>query len=136
MGGEYGGVGHLRGEYEDMVVCREVSFEPHDGPEIQMRRLMERDAHLTREDAENRVRSQTDVREKARRCEERGAGNGVVLWNDGSREELKGSLDVAMADLHRQNPVWWSWLLLGMPPLALLLAAWRFWRMVFLCQVS
>ncbi|KAI9167501.1 dephospho-CoA kinase [Paramyrothecium foliicola] len=97
-------------------------------PEVQMRRLMDRDAHLSREDAENRVRSQTDVREKARRCEARGPGNGVVLWNDGSREELRASLGAAMADVHRRSPGWWSWLLLGCPPLAVAVAAWRLWR--------
>lgn len=97
-------------------------------PETQLRRLMARDAHLTREDAENRVRSQGDVREKAARCEARGEGYGVVLWNDGSREELAKSLDAEMAKLKAQSPRWWSWLLLGCPPLAVVMAAYRIWQ--------
>ncbi|KID89238.1 dephospho-CoA kinase [Metarhizium guizhouense ARSEF 977] len=96
-------------------------------PEIQMRRLMERDAHLSREDAENRVRSQADVRVKARRCLERGQGNGVVLWNDGSKDELEAKLGEAMEKVRESSPEWWSWVLLGCPPLALAAAAWRIW---------
>jgi dephospho-CoA kinase len=41
-------------------------------PAVQMKRLRERDPHLTAEDAENRVRSQGDVRVKARRSQARG----------------------------------------------------------------
>lgn len=97
-------------------------------PEIQMRRLMERDGHLSREDAENRVKSQTDVRIKAQRCAERGEGNGVVLWNDGSRDELAASLDEAMRKLRKSSPGWWSWVLLACPPLAVVVSAWRIWQ--------
>jgi dephospho-CoA kinase len=96
-------------------------------PEVQMRRLMDRDAHLTREDAQNRVLSQTDVRVKARRCEARGPGKGVVLWNDGSREELTASIEAAMTEVRGQSPSWWSWVLLACPPLAVAVGAWRFW---------
>lgn len=97
-------------------------------PEVQMRRLMDRDAHLSREDAEARVRSQTDVRVKARRCEARGEGYGVVLWNDGGREELGARLGEAMGALKGRSPEWWSWALLGCPPLAVVMAAWTFWQ--------
>ncbi|OAA58808.1 Dephospho-CoA kinase [Cordyceps fumosorosea ARSEF 2679] len=97
-------------------------------PEVQLRRLAARDPHLSREDAENRVRSQGDVREKAARCEARGDGRGVVLWNDGSREELAASVHEALAKLKAQNPPWWSWTLLGVPPLAALVAAYRIWQ--------
>ncbi|PHH82199.1 hypothetical protein CDD83_3333 [Cordyceps sp. RAO-2017] len=92
-----------------------------------MRRLMARDAHLSRQDAEHRVRSQTDVRVKAARCAARGPGRGLVLWNDGSRDELAASLAEAMATLRRSSPDWWSWLLLACPPLAVAVAAWSFW---------
>ncbi|KAJ4264928.1 Dephospho-CoA kinase cab5 [Fusarium torreyae] len=97
-------------------------------PAVQMQRLRARDPHLSPEDAENRVRSQTDVREKARRCEERGEGKGIVLWNDGSRDDLKEQLDKAVSELRKASPDWWSWLLLGCPPLAIAIAAWRFWQ--------
>jgi dephospho-CoA kinase len=99
-----------------------------------MERLTARDAHLSREDAENRVRSQTDVRLKARRSEARGPGRGVVLWNDGSRDELKAKLDKAMVELKQQSPQWWSWLLLACPPLAFAVAGWRFWENVKINQ--
>ncbi|KAK2589527.1 Dephospho-CoA kinase cab5 [Conoideocrella luteorostrata] len=99
-------------------------------PEIQMKRLMARDAHLSRGDAENRVCSQTDVRVKAQRCIARGEGNGVVLWNDGSKEDLVAKLDEAMKKLRRKSPDWWSWLLLGCPPLAVMVSAWTIWQNV------
>jgi len=94
-------------------------------PEIQMRRLRERDAHLTSEDAENRVRSQTDVRTKAKWSEARG---GHVVWNDGTKEELTIQLDEVMGGLKEQSNGLWSWVLLACPPLAVTLAAWHFWR--------
>lgn len=96
-------------------------------PATQMQRLRARDPHLTAEDAENRVRSQTDVREKAARCEQRGEGKGIVLWNDGSRDELKEQLDAAIGKLKRGSPDWWSWLLLGCPPLAVAVAVWQYY---------
>ncbi|KAH6849770.1 P-loop containing nucleoside triphosphate hydrolase protein [Chaetomium sp. MPI-CAGE-AT-0009] len=99
-------------------------------PEIQMARLRARDPHLSAEDAENRVRSQGDVREKARRCEARGEGCGVVVWNDGGREELAAEVGRAMAEMERHSPRWWNWLLWVCPPAAALLAAWGFWRNV------
>ncbi|RDA91923.1 hypothetical protein CP533_1287 [Ophiocordyceps camponoti-saundersi (nom. inval.)] len=98
--------------------------------ETQMRRLMARDSHLSRQDAEHRVRSQVGVRLKAARCAARGPGRGLVLWNDGSKQELAESLDKAMATLRRERPSWWSWLLLFCPPLTLVVAAWRLWENV------
>ncbi|PFH60908.1 hypothetical protein XA68_10106 [Ophiocordyceps unilateralis] len=98
--------------------------------DTQMRRLMARDAHLSREDAEHRVRSQADVRLKAKRCAARGHSRGLVLWNDGSKQELAASLHKDMVALRRQHPDWWSWLLLACPPLALVVAAWRIWQNV------
>ena len=94
-------------------------------PEIQMQRLMARDSHLSREDAENRVKSQGDVREKAKRSEARGVGKGVVLWNDGSREDLKLQLEAKINEMRRGSPEWWGWALLACPPLAIAVAAWR-----------
>ncbi|KJZ72816.1 hypothetical protein HIM_07760 [Hirsutella minnesotensis 3608] len=98
--------------------------------ETQLARLMARDSHLSREDAENRVRSQADVAVKAQRCAARGPGRGVVLWNDGSKEELAASLDAAIVEMRKSSPEWWSWTLLACPPLAVVLAAWQFWQNV------
>lgn len=97
-------------------------------PAVQMARLRARDPHLSAEDAENRVRSQGDVRDKARRCEARGAGRGVVVWNDEGKEELAREVRRALDEVERHSPRWWSWLLWACPPAAVVLAAWGFWR--------
>ena len=94
--------------------------------EVQMRRLRERDEHLTAEDAANRVASQWDVRDKAARAEARGKGAGVVVWNDGSREELRREVDRVMAVVRRGSPPWWSWLLLLCPPVAAVAGTWSY----------
>ncbi|PBP16029.1 dephospho-CoA kinase [Diplocarpon rosae] len=110
------------------VLCGTVMVVAVRDPEIQMKRLMERDAHLTREDAENRVGSQGDVREKARRCEARGGGRGVVVWNDEGQEELRGEIERVMKEVSRASPRWWAWLLLLCPPWAGLAGLWSYWR--------
>lgn len=109
-------------------LCGVVVVVGVSDPEIQMRRLMERDAHLTREDAENRVRSQGDVRVKMKRCAARGPGRGVVLLNDGTREDLRAELARVVEGLERASPVWWAWLLLACPPLAAAKGAWEYWN--------
>lgn len=110
------------------VLCGTVMVVAVRDPEIQMKRLMDRDSHLTREDAENRVGSQGDVREKAKRCEARGPGRGVVVWNDKGKEELKGELERVMKEVSRASPRWWAWLLLLCPPLAGFAGLWNYWR--------
>ncbi|KAK4106464.1 CoaE-domain-containing protein [Parathielavia hyrcaniae] len=97
-------------------------------PAVQMERLRRRDPHLSVEDAEDRVRSQGDVREKARRCEARGGGRGVLVWNDAGREELAGEVRRAMEEIERHSPQWWNWVLWACPPAALALAVLGFWR--------
>lgn len=99
-------------------------------PEVQLRRLMARDAHLSRADAEARVRSQGDVRLKAQRCAARGPARGIVLYNDTEPDELAARVADAMARLRRASPAWWSWVLLACPPLALAVAACGFWQNV------
>lgn len=110
------------------VLCGTVMVVAVKDREVQMRRLMDRDSHLTREDAENRVHSQGDVREKARRCEARGDGRGVVVWNDGDREQLKKEIDRVMGSVRSSSPRWWAWLLLLCPPFAGLMGVWTYWR--------
>jgi len=97
-------------------------------PVLQMKRLRERDAHLTEEDVENRVKSQGDVREKARRCEARGPGMGVVVYNDGEKEDLRRDLETVMREVSRASPRWWAWLLLFWPPLAGIAGVWSYYR--------
>ncbi|PKS12670.1 hypothetical protein jhhlp_000878 [Lomentospora prolificans] len=109
-------------------LCGTVMVVAVSDPEIQMQRLMDRDTHLTREDAENRVRSQGDVRIKAKRCTARGPGRGVVLLNDGTKEDLKKSIDEAIKELEKASPSWWAWFLLACPPLAAAKGAWEYWQ--------
>ena len=108
--------------------CGSVLVVAVRDPEVQMKRLMARDEHLSKEDAENRVKSQGDVREKARRAEARGEGRGVVVWNDGGREELAEEVRRAMDTLEKASPRWWAWVLWACPPAAVALALWEFWR--------
>jgi dephospho-CoA kinase len=108
--------------------CGAVLVVAVKDPAVQMARLRARDPHLTAEDAENRVRSQGDVRDKARRCEARGRGRGVVVWNDGGKEELRAEVGRVMRELDRYSPKWWSWLLWACPPAAVLLGVWNYWR--------
>jgi dephospho-CoA kinase len=110
------------------TLCSTVVVVAVTDPEIQMQRLMDRDKHLTREDAKNRVISQGDVREKARRSEARGKAKGVVVWNDGDRDHLKGEIERVMSEVSRASPRWWAWLLLLCPPLAGLAGMWSYWR--------
>ncbi|KAK5939127.1 Dephospho-CoA kinase cab5 [Knufia obscura] len=103
-------------------------------PGIQMRRLRERDAHLSEEDARNRVASQTDVREKAKRAEGRnefGVGRGYVVYNDGDKQDLKVQVDDVVRRVREESAKWWGWMLLGVPPLMVAVAVvevWRGWR--------
>jgi dephospho-CoA kinase len=114
------------------VLCGTVMVVAVSDPAMQMKRLRERDPHLTAEDAENRVKSQGDVREKARRCEARGKGLGVVVLNDGDKEDLKRELGNVMMEIRRRSPQWWAWLLLLCPPLGGLVSAWSYYRAVAL----
>ncbi|KAI9674947.1 MAG: hypothetical protein M1822_009009 [Bathelium mastoideum] len=96
-------------------------------PAVQMERLRMRDSHLTEEDARNRVGSQTDVREKAKRAQARGKGWGEVVWNDSSQEHVKDEVHKVITDIRSRSPKWWSWLLLW-PPVGIAAASWSFLR--------
>lgn len=117
----------------DMFVSTVVVVGVSD-PAIQMQRLQDRDKHLSEEDTKNRVASQTDVRVKAKRAEERnkwGKGMGYVLWNDTDKGDLKIQIDDVMRQIRTQSPGWWSTVLRFVPPLAITLAAlevFRGWR--------
>lgn len=109
------------------VLCGTVVVVGVRDPAVQLARLRARDAHLSAHDAEARVRSQADVRTKARRCEARGAKNfrGVVVWNDGDKAALRREVDRVVAALRRASPWWWATALWVCPPLAAGVAAWN-----------
>lgn len=97
------------------TLCGTILVVAVTEPELQMERLRARDEHLSAEDARNRVESQVDVREKARRALRRGKGAGVVVWNDGDKDDLKREVDRVMRDVSAKSPRWWAWLLLLSP---------------------
>ena len=106
------------------VMCGVVMVVAVKDPVLQMRRLRERDKHLSGREAEDRVKSQGDVREKARRAEARGQGRGVVVWNDGGREELENEVGKVIRELQRGSPKWWAWFLIWSPVLGGLVGVW------------
>lgn len=108
--------------------CAAVMVVAVRDPEVQMKRLRERDAHLSEEDAKNRVLSQGDVRVKAKRALARGEGRGVVVWNDDGKEELRKELERVMLKLKHGSPTWWAWTLLLCPPLAVCSGIWTFYQ--------
>ncbi|KAJ5908679.1 Dephospho-CoA kinase [Penicillium taxi] len=110
----------------DLICGTVVVVGVHD-PAVQMARLRARDAHLTAEDAENRVRSQSDVHGKAVQAEFRGttSARGVVVWNDTDRSELELALKQAMESISASSPRWWAWALLVAPPVGFGVAAWN-----------
>ncbi|ROW13092.1 hypothetical protein VPNG_05921 [Cytospora leucostoma] len=100
-------------------------------PEVQMGRLRARDPLLSAEEAGARVRSQMDVRVKARRAAARGRGRGVVVLNDGDKEELRRGVERALVEIRGRSPWWWSTALWLLPPLAVAAGAWNLfvnWR--------
>lgn len=110
------------------VMCGVVAVVAVRDPAVQMARLRARDPHLSQRDAEDRVRSQGDVRDKARRCEARGSGRGVVVWNDSDRAELEREVARAVDEIYARSPAWWNWALLLCPPLGVAVGAWNFWQ--------
>ena len=131
---------YLRGSWAvvlDVPLLFESGWEPMCGTimvvavrdvKVQMQRLRARDEHLTEEDAKNRVAAQWDVRDKAEKCLARGERAGVVVWNDGDKEELRWEVDRVMAVVRRGSPPWWGWVLLLCPPLAALSGTWSYVR--------
>ena len=96
----------------------------HD-PEVQMRRLRARDSHLSAADARDRVMSQGNVLEKAERAEDRRGGRGVIVWNDGNKEDVEREVETHMKRMQKSSPKWWEWMLLGIPPLGALEGVWN-----------
>jgi dephospho-CoA kinase len=113
------------------IICGTIIVVAVNDPTIQIHRLRVRNPQLSMEDAQQRVRSQGCVREKARQTEARGIGAGVVVWNDGTIEQLEEEVGVIMKALKRRSPQWWAWLLLLVPPLTGVLMLWglfQAWR--------
>ena len=109
-------------------LCGTIMVVAVSSPQVQMSRLRARDEYLSEEDARNRVAAQWDVRDKAEKCLRRGEKAGVVVWNDGDKEDLKRQIDGVMAKVKGNSPQWWAWLLLLCPPLAVMSGGWSYVR--------
>lgn len=109
------------------AICGTVIVVGVSDPAVQMQRLQARDSHLSEEDAENRVRSQGDVKGKVERAEFRGTANarGVIVWNDGDKEQLVNEVRRAINTIRATSPSWWAWTLLLAPPLGVGAAVWN-----------
>lgn len=113
------------------MFCSTVVVVAVSDPKIQMQRLRDRDSHLSEEDAKNRVASQTDVREKAKRAEERnqnGPGRGYVLYNDSSKEDLQLQIKHVVGEIRDGSPRWWGVFLLVCPALMVGVASWEVYQ--------
>ncbi|KAL3476455.1 P-loop containing nucleoside triphosphate hydrolase protein [Aspergillus californicus] len=109
------------------LICGTVIVVGVTDSAVQMSRLRARDPHLSPEDAENRVLSQGDVRGKVEKAEFRGTetGRGVIVWNDGDKDDLEREVRRAVGTVSGSSPRWWSWCLLLAPPLGVGVAAWN-----------
>lgn len=94
-------------------------------PATQMARLRARDPHLSLEEAEARVGSQMGVDVKVARCQARGEGRGLVVWNDAGKEELSREVGRVVGELRRGSPWWWGTVLWLCPPLAVGVGVWN-----------
>jgi dephospho-CoA kinase len=109
------------------LICGTVVVVGVSDPSVQMARLRARDAHLSAEDAENRVKSQGDVKGKVEKAEFRGTADarGVIVWNDGDRGQLQQEVARAISRIQGSSPQWWAWCLLVAPPLGVSVMAWN-----------
>ncbi|BAE58380.1 dephospho-CoA kinase-domain-containing protein [Aspergillus flavus] len=108
-------------------ICGTVIVVGVRDPEVQMARLRARDPHLSAEDAENRVKSQGDVKGKVEKAEFRGtqSARGVIVWNDGDKSDLEREVRKAVGTISGTSPRWWAWCLLLAPPLGVGAAVWN-----------
>lgn len=109
------------------LLCGTVVVVGVQDPGVQMSRLRARDPHLSAEEAQGRVSSQGDVRGKVEKAEFRGTENarGVIVWNDGDKDDLGQEVQKAMGRIQATSPRWWAWVLLLAPPVGVGVAAWN-----------
>ncbi|RKF57649.1 Dephospho-CoA kinase CAB5 [Erysiphe neolycopersici] len=110
------------------LLCGAVLVVAVQDANIQMRRLQNRDVHLSTADAEARIQSQANLSTKVRKCLHRGKNNGMVIYNDGDFQELKREIQHLMSKFSISHPRWWTYILWFFPPFACLLGLWHLGR--------
>ena len=109
--------------------CSVVLMVAVSDPEVQMRRLRERDRGLSAREAEERVGSQMGVGEKVGRTEARGRRRGKVLLNDKGKAELEGEVRRVVGEVRGEGGgKVWGWWLWGSPVGCLLVGVWEVWH--------
>ena len=110
------------------IFCGVVVMVAVSDPEVQMRRLRERDRALSEQEARDRVGSQMGVWEKVGRTRARGGERGKVAWNDGDRGALEGEVERVMREVEREGRRGWlGGLVWGNPVVAVFAAGWTIW---------
>ena len=119
------------------------------GAAARMGRATDGQQGLTESEAWERIKSQWSVMDKADRCHLRDRphfswilswvwswfrqlppplqvyvpsalpSRGLVIWNDGSKDELKREVDRKVVRLRRSSPAWWTWACLLLSPLGI-----------------
>ncbi|KAL6722038.1 Dephospho-CoA kinase cab5 [Lecanora helva] len=98
-------------------------------PEVQMKRLRERDKALSAREAEERVGSQMGVEEKVKRTRARGMERGKVVLNDGGMGDLEAEVRRVIAEVRDEGRGGlWGWWLWGSPVGAMGVGAWEVWK--------
>ncbi|EPS40268.1 hypothetical protein H072_5950 [Dactylellina haptotyla CBS 200.50] len=87
-------------------------------PELQLERLLKRDAHLTKEDGQKRIASQMALEKKKQLAD-------VVVWNDGTKEELEQEIARFLERYRKGRGSFWTILLAGFWPLTATIMGWR-----------
>ncbi|KAI9760421.1 MAG: hypothetical protein M1835_000178 [Candelina submexicana] len=106
------------------LFCGVVIVVAVSDPEVQMKRLRDRDGHLSHRDVRERVASQGQVMEKVKRVKRLGV-RGEVIWNDGGRGEVEAEVVRVMEAVRKGSPKWWALVVWVLPPLAVMVGMWN-----------
>lgn len=116
------------------IFCGTVILVGIRDPLIQMARLSARDGdRMSESDVVHRISSQGNMLDKAAQTEFRGTRSmsGVVIWNDTDQKQLENEVRAAMFRIERQSPKWYSYILLAIPPLGLLMTMVCFFKNIW-----
>ncbi|EWC47366.1 hypothetical protein DRE_00334 [Drechslerella stenobrocha 248] len=87
-------------------------------PDVQLERLLKRDPHLARDDAERRIASQMSLLRKKEMAD-------VVVWNDGSKQELEAEVARFVQRMKGGRGWFWTVIMAGCWPVTATVVVWR-----------